>query len=261
MATDQDMNQGLLAGKTALITGASGIAAATAKLFASEGCRVAVVDISEENVQALEREVPGITPLTADLTAPGAAHEVTSQARAALGRIDILFNVVGISARRYGDGPVHEASDEGWDKALDTNAKTTFSMCREGVKVMLEQGGGSIVNTASVLAYAPNAEHFATHAYAASKGAIIALTKSMAACYAAQGIRVNAVAPGLIETPMSARARSDDGVLEYMKVKQPLTGKLGRAEDVAKTALYLASDLASFVTGEVVEVAGGWSVS
>ncbi len=252
---------GLLAGKAALITGASGIAAAAAKLFASEGCRLAVVDISRANLQALELEVPGITPLNADLTEPGAAYEVTRQAWAQLGSVDVLFNVVGISARRHGDGPVHEATDEAWDKVLDTNAKTTFSMCRETVKIMLEQGGGSIVNTTSVLAYAPNAEHFATHAYAASKGAIIALTKSMASSYAAQSIRVNAVAPGLIDTPMSARAQNNEKILGYMKVRQPLTGRLGTAGDVAKAALYLASNLANFVTGEVIEVAGGWSIA
>ena len=252
--------EGLLTGKTALITGASGIAAAAAGLFTKEGCRVAVVDISQENLQAV-RAIPGITTLQADLTTPGAAAEVTRQARAALDTIDILFNVVGISARRYGDGPVHEASDEGWDKAMDANAKTTFRMCREVLRVMLERGSGSIINTASVLAYAPNAEHFSTHAYAASKGAIIALTKSMASFYAAQGVRVNAVAPGLVETPMSKRAQSDEGVLKYMKVRQPLTGGLGKAEDVANAALYLASDLSRFVTGEVIEVAGGWGVS
>ncbi len=253
--------EGLLTGKTALITGASGIAAAAAALFTQEGCKVVVVDISQENLQAVEKDVPGTKTLQADLTAPGAAAEVTKQARAALSAIDILFNVVGISARRYGDGPVHEASDEGWDRAMDTNAKTTFMMCREVLRVMLEQSGGSIINTASVVAYAPNAEHFSTHAYAASKGAVIALTKSMASYYAAQGVRVNAVAPGLIETPMSRRAQSDEGILKYMKVKQPLTGGLGKAEDVAGAALYLASDLSRFVTGEVLEVAGGWSVA
>ncbi len=253
--------EGLLGGKTALITGASGIAAAAAELFTKEGCRVAVVDISQENLQALERDLPGTKTFQADLTTPGAAAEVTKQARAALNKIDVLFNVVGISARRYGDGPVHEASDEGWDRAMDTNAKTTFCMCREVLRVMLEQGSGSIINTASVVAYAPNAEHFATHAYAASKGAVIALTKSMASYYAAQGVRVNAVAPGLIETPMSKRAQSDGGILEYMKIRQPLTGRLGKAEDVAGAALYLASDLSRFVTGEVIEVAGGWGVS
>ena len=253
--------EGLLSGKTALITGASGIAAATARLFIEQGCKVAVVDVSRENLQAVEKDIPGTKTFQADLTAPGAAADVTRRARAALNNIDILFNVVGISARRYGDGPVHEASDEGWNKAMDTNAKTTFRMCREVMRVMLEQRSGSIINTASVLAYAPNAEHFSTHAYAASKGAVIALTKSMASYYAAQGVRVNAVAPGLIETPMSLRAQSDEGILKYMKVRQPLTGGLGKVEDVACTALYLASDLSRFVTGEVIEVAGGWSVS
>lgn len=252
--------EGLLAGKTALITGASGIAAAAAALFTKEGCRVAVVDILEENLQCLSRDLPGLTTLRADLTAPGVVAEVAAQARDALDSVDILFNVVGISARRYGDGPVHEATDEGWDKAMDTNAKTTFGMCREVLKGMLERRGGSIINTASVLAYAPNRDHFATHAYAASKGAIIALTRTMATYYAPHGVRVNAVAPGLIKTPMSARAQEDDKILEFVKTKQPLTGNLGKAEDVAKTALYLASDLSSFVTGEVIEVAGGWGV-
>ena len=255
------MAEGLLGGKTALITGASGIAAAAAELFVEQGCKVAVADISRENLQAVKRDIPSIKTFQADLTTPGAAAEVTKQARAALNHIDILFNVVGISARRYGDGPVHEASDEGWDRAMDTNAKTTFMMCREVLRVMLERRSGSIINTTSVLAYAPNAEHFFTHAYAASKGAVIALTRSMASYYAAQGVRVNAVAPGLIETPMSRRAQSDEGILKYMKVKQPLTGGLGRAEDVAGAALYLASDLSRFVTGEVLEVAGGWSVA
>lgn len=253
--------QGLLAGKCALITGSSGIAAAAAKLFSEQGCQVAVVDLSKENLQRLEQDLPNIITLQADLSVSGAAAEVSKQANTSLGKIDILFNVAGISARRYGDGPVHEASDEGWDKALNTNAKTTFSMCREVINIMLKQHSGSIINTASVLAYAPNAKHFATHAYAASKAAIIALTKSMASYYAVQGIRINAVAPGLIETPMSLRAQRNRGILDYMKVKQPLTGKFGKAEDVAKTALYLASDLSSFVTGEVIEVAGGWSVA
>ena len=252
---------GLLAGKTALITGASGIAAAAAKLFSDEGCEVAVVDVVSENLQALKKDLPNVFVLAADLAVSGAAARVTQQAQAALGNLDILFNVVGISARRYGDGPVHEASDEGWDKALDTNAKTTFCMCREALKIMLEQRSGSIVNTVSVLAYAPAAEHFATHAYAASKGAVVALTKSMAGYYAPYGVRVNAVAPGLIATPMSLRAQHDEGIREYMKVRQPLTGELGKADDVAKTALYLASDLSSFVTGEILEVAGGWSVA
>lgn len=253
--------EGLLNTRTALITGASGIAAAAARLFSDQGCRICVVDMSAENLQRLKQDLPDSISLEADLRIPGITAEITHKAHKALGKIDILFNVVGISARRYGDGPVHIASDESWDMAMTSNAKTTFSMCREVLKVMLEQESGSIINTTSVLAYAPNSEHFATHAYAASKGAIIALSKSMASYYASWGIRVNAIAPGLMETPMSLRAQTDAAILDYIKLRQPLRGKLGKAEDVANAALYLASDLSSFVTGEVIEVAGGWGVS
>ena len=103
---------------------------------------------------------------------------------------------MGISGRKFGDGPVHEATDEGFDIVMHTNVKTTFVMCREVLRHMLPRKQGSIVNTASVLAYAPDGEHFGTHAYAASKGALISLSKAMASSYARQGIRVNVLAPG-----------------------------------------------------------------
>ena len=126
---------------------------------------------------------------------------------------------------------------------------------------MLAQGSGVIVNIASVLAYAPNPDFFATHAYAASNGARIALTKAMAAYYARHGIRVNAVAPGLIATPMSQRAQNDPQIVAYLKTRQPLTGTFGAPDDVAQAILYLSSDAAMFVTGVVLEVAGGWGVA
>jgi NAD(P)-dependent dehydrogenase (short-subunit alcohol dehydrogenase family) len=153
---------------------------------------------------------------------------------------------------------VHEASDEGWDIVMDTNAKTTFSLCREALKPMMQQHSGSIVNMASVLAYAPNPDFFATHAYAACNGARIALTKSMASYYAPYGIRVNAVAPGLIATPMSQRAQTNPDILHYLEKRQPITGKPGTSEDVAEGILYLATS--PFITGVVLEIAGGWSV-
>jgi len=134
-----------------------------------------------------------------------------------------------------------------------------FTMCRAALRPMLASGSGVIVNTASVLAYAPNAEHFATHAYAASKAAIIGLTKAMAAYYAPYGIRVNAVAPGLIATPMSARAQQDPAILGYLRQRQPITGQPGGSGDVAEAVLYLAT--APFITGVILEVAGGWSVA
>jgi NAD(P)-dependent dehydrogenase (short-subunit alcohol dehydrogenase family) len=250
-----------LTDKAALITGASGIAAATARLFHGHGADLCVIDVSRANLAALGDELPRLYALQGDLTSSKTCARLVAEALESLGRIDVLVNVVGISGRRYGDGPVHEATDEGWDTVMTTNARTTFTMCREVLKAMLPRRRGTIVNTASVLAYAPNGEHFATHAYAASKGAIISLTRAMAAYYAPYGIRVNAVAPGLIATPMSQRAQEDEAILAYLERKQPLTGRFGDPEDVAKAILYLASELSSFVTGEVVEVSGGWSLA
>jgi len=134
-------------------------------------------------------------------------------------------------------------------------------MCREALAPMMVQHSGVIVNMASVLAYAPNPDFFATHAYAASNGARIALTKAMASYYARYGIRVNAVAPGLIATPMSSRAQNDPDIISYLQTRQPLTGTFGEPEDVAEAILYLASDAAKFVTGVTLEIAGGWGIA
>jgi NAD(P)-dependent dehydrogenase (short-subunit alcohol dehydrogenase family) len=218
-----------------------------------------VLDKVAANLERLRGELEGLETFEADLLEPGAADRAVERALERFGRLDLLVNVAGISGRRYGDGPVHEATDAGWDAVMDTNLKTTFRMCRAALAPMLRQGAGCIVNTASVLGYAPAAEHFATHGYAASKAAILGLTRGMAAYYARHGIRVSAVAPGLIATPMSARAQSDERVLEYVRARQPLTGGMGTPEDVAQAISYLAT--ARFVTGVTLEVAGGWSVA
>jgi len=247
--------------KVAIITGGSGIARAAVERFRSEGALLVVVDRSAEHLEVLRREAPEATLVLGDLTVGRTVDDVVRTAMERFGRIDVLFNVAGISGRRYGDGPVHEATDEGWAAVMTANAWTTFAMCRAVLRPMLDRRSGVIINTASVLAGAPAAEHFATHAYAASKGAILALTKAMAAYYAPWGIRVNAVVPGLIATPMSERAQHDPAVLDYIRRRQPLTGMPGRPEDVAGAALYLASDAARFVTGAAIEVSGGWSVA
>lgn len=257
--------------KTYVITGSTGIAAATIKLAAREGHAVFFVSRDEASCRALAEELGAENNLfgfhVADLTEPEAVAKAVQQCVSQFGRIDALFNVAGISGRRFGDGPIHECSVEGWQATFDNNAKTTFLMCREVVNQMLRQPisenglRGSIVNMASVLALSPEAGHFATHAYAASKGAIISLTRSMAAYYALHKIRVNAVAPGLVRTPMSARAQNDPAILELMKTKQPLAEDLIAAEDVAEAALFLLGDGARNITGEVLTVDGGWRVS
>lgn len=249
---------GALADKTALITGASGIAAATAQLFVERGARVMVLDKNPDNLEQLKTALK-VETFEGDLLEPSTSSRAVGAALSAFGKLDILVNVAGGSGRRFGDAPVHEASDEGWDLTMDLNVKTTFQMCRAALGAMMPQGSGAIVNTASVLGYAPAAEFFGTHAYAACNGARIALTKSMAAYYAPYGIRVNAVAPGLIATPMSVRAQENEAILEYVRARQPLTGKMGTPGDVAEGILYLAT--APFVTGVVLEIAGGWSVA
>jgi NAD(P)-dependent dehydrogenase (short-subunit alcohol dehydrogenase family) len=250
-----------LANKSALITGASGLAAATARLLVQRGAIVMVLDKSTQNLSQLQSQLPEVECFEGDLLDPATSVKAVEQALSQFGKLDILLNVAGISGRRLGDGPVHQASDEGWDSVMHVNAKATFQMCRAALKPMLAQGSGAIVNTTSVLAYSPAREFFSTHAYAACNGARIALTKAMAAYYAPHGIRVNAVAPGLIATPMSQRAQEDAQILQYLKTRQPLTGKLGQPEDVAEAIAYLASDAAKFVTGVVLEVSGGWSVA
>lgn len=257
--------------KTFVITGSTGIAAAAIRQATRENYSVFFIGNDEASCRALAVELQAENKSygfqVADLTEADAVAEAVAACVAQFGRIDALFNVAGISGRRFGDGPIHECTIEGWQKTFDNNAKTTFLMCREVVNQMLKQSisenglRGSIVNMASVLAFAPEAGHFATHAYAASKGAIISLTRTMAAYYAPHKIRVNAVAPGLVRTPMSERAQNDPAILELMKTKQPLSESLIEAEDVAQAALFLLGNGARNITGEILAIDGGWRVS
>ncbi len=177
------------------------------------------------------------------------------------GCIDALFNVAGISGRRFGDGPLHECSLEGWQATMDNNARTTFLMSRAVLRRWMRDGtSGAILNMASVLAFSPEPHHFATHAYAASKGAILSLTTAMASYYAPHGIRVNAIAPGLVRTPMTARAQTDEAILRFVADKQPLSSGILEVADVAEAALFLLSERSRHITGTVLTVDGGWSV-
>ena len=254
-----------------LITGSTGIGAATARLAAEAGAQVFIVSRTEEHCQALaEGIVAGggrAAFSAADLTVAAAVEEAVRHCVAKFGRIDALFNVAGISGRRLGDGPLHECTEEGWDTMLDTNVKSMFLMCRAVLRQMLAQPigenglRGTILNMASVLGFSPERRFFATHAYAASKGAIIGMSRSMAAYYAPHKIRVNVIAPSLIRTPMSRRAQENPEIQKLMKTKQPLVEDLIEAEEVARAALFLLGDGARVITGDVLTVDAGWSVS
>jgi NAD(P)-dependent dehydrogenase (short-subunit alcohol dehydrogenase family) len=245
-----------------LITGSSGIAEATALLAGSEGYKVFIAGLDESQCRELNAKVAGSGYFVGDLIEPSAAEGAFAACLENLGRVDAVFNVAGLSGRQFGDGPVNECSVEGWDKTLEANTRPTFLMCRAAVGHWLEAGcGGTILNMASVLAFSPEPVHFSTHAYAASKGAIISMSRAMAAHYAPKGIRVNVIAPALVKTPMSARAQADPEIVEFIRQKQPLSAGLLESADVAQTALFLLSERSRHVTGQVVAVDGGWSVT
>lgn len=249
---------GRLQNKTILISGSTGIAAATARLAASEGASVFAI--------ALERgECDDV--FTGDLTLADTARDGVRECVRRFGRIDCLYNVAGIGGRRFGDGPMHQCSEEAWDKVMGANVKSMFLLTRETLRAMLGQPvaenglRGAILNMASVLATSPEPLRFDTHAYAAGKGAILAMTKAMAAYYAPHRIRVNAIAPGLVRTPMSRRAQDDPEILAYVRHKQPLAEDLIPAGEIARASVFLMSDEARMITGDTLTVDAGWSVS
>ena len=237
-----------LEGKAALVTGAAGgIGSGVVRAFAAAGARVLAVD---------RVDAQGEETYVGDLTRADEAEGAVAAALERFGRLDVLFNGAGISGRSLGDGPVDSCTDEAWDAVLETNLKSVFLCSKHAIPALRRTGGGAIVNLSSVLGLV-GSEDFATHAYAASKGAIVALTRAMAIAYAPEGIRCNVVCPGLVDTPMSERARNDPQIQARLGELQPLTGEPGRPEDVAGAALYLAT--APFVTGAVLTVDGGWT--
>jgi NAD(P)-dependent dehydrogenase (short-subunit alcohol dehydrogenase family) len=254
----------LLQDKTAVITGgASGIGRATATLFASESARIAILDFDREKGIKSELEIRSAggeaTLLVTDVSNGTEVEQSMAQVVKHYDKIDILVNVVGVSGRRWGDGPVTECSEEAWNRLMDTNLKSVFLCCKFGIREMLESGGGTVINISSVLGLVGGDEDFATHAYAATKGGIISLTRSIATYYARQKIRANVICPGLIATPMSNRAQKSDKIRNKLSELQPLTGDFGSPSDVANAALYLASSYSEFVTGSILTVDGGWT--
>lgn len=251
--------------KILIITGSTGIGAAAARLAALQGARLLIATSDELSGWELAAET-GAECWVGDLARPGSAASVVSQSLSKFGRVDAIFNVAGLSGRRFGDGPAHEVTVEGWEVTLSHNLGVTFQFCQAVIGRMLEQEvaengvRGAIVNMGSVLVEAPEPRHFATHAYAAAKGAITAMSRSMAAYYAPHQIRVNVVAPGLVRTP-GVGAQSNSELEEFIRKKQPLAGGMVDAENVARAALFLLSEDARCITGEVLTVDAGWSVT
>jgi NAD(P)-dependent dehydrogenase (short-subunit alcohol dehydrogenase family) len=247
-----------------IIGGTSGIGLSAARVFQADGAQLVVLGRNDEALEAA-RETLGasVKVLPGDATQPDAAREAIQVAITAFGDFHGLYHVAGGSGRRYGDAPLHEISDGGWDTTLQLNLTSVFYSNRAAAQAFLkQQHGGAVLNLASVLAFSPAPAHFSTHAYATAKAGIVGLTRSAASFYASMNIRFNALAPGLVATPMSQRAQSDESIMRYVRRKQPLEGgRIAEPDDLDAAAAFLLSDESRFVTGQVLAVDGGWSVS
>jgi NAD(P)-dependent dehydrogenase (short-subunit alcohol dehydrogenase family) len=246
---------GQLANKRCLIVGGtSGIGLAAARRFLEEGARLMIAGLDEPPA--------GFAGAVCDARDARQVDDLFALAAGRLGGLDVLYHVAGSSGRRDGDGPLHECTDDGWHATLDTNLKSTFLTNRAAVRHFLAyRQPGVILNMASVLALAPAPREFDTCAYTAAKAGIIGMSRLAAARYAADGIRVNVLAPGLIDTPMAQRAVNDDAIRAYLRTKQPLAAGPGLPDDCAGAAVFLCSDAARLITGVVLPVDGGWTVS
>ena len=247
-------------GKVVLVTGAgSGIGRAAALLFAGEGAAVAALDLRAESADETAAMITAAggraLALSANVAKAAEVQTAVDRAAAELGRLDVLYNNAGINSA----GSVVDATEEDWDRCFDVNVKGTFLCSRAAVPHLERDGGGAIVNQGSVAGLVAIA-NFA--AYCAAKGAVVSLTRSMAIDLAARGIRVNAICPGTVFTPLMEPmliARGDGDLqagLAKTVVKYPI-GRLGTPDEIARVALFLAGDDASFVTGSIVAADGG----
>ncbi len=259
------MIEKLLARKNlVVIGGTTGLGLSAAKSFVENGANVLVV--GRNNQSAIEaKTILGdcSEALSGDAVHPETAIGAIELCIRKFGSFDGLYHVAGGSGRKMGDGPLHELSLEGWNKTLELNLTSLMLSNQAAIRQFLKQKTrGSILNMGSVLGYSPSPEYFSTHAYAAAKSAVIGFSKSIAAFYAKNNVRINVIAPALVETPMAQRAAEDEKILSFIKTKQPLDGgRIGHPSDLDGLAVYFMSDLSKFTTGQVVAVDGGWTVS
>jgi len=244
---------GKLDERVALVTGAgSGIGRASACLFAREGARVVVVDCvraaGEDTVRMIVEAGGEAVFVEADVSKPADVEAMIHKAADTYGRLDVLFNNAGISAATR--APVADLSVEDWDIVLNTNLRSAFLGAKFAIPIMLSQGGGAIISTASVNGLGANST---IAPYCAAKAGMVLLTKTIAAEYGKQNIRANCICPGMIETPMT------DWFLDAVDWEYLAQGRRGQPEEIAKAALFLASDDSSYVNGAAIVVDGGWT--
>ena len=243
-----------LDGKVTLITGGgSGMGRVASELFTSEGAKVVLTDVNDEAGEATEAALgDDALYVHADVSQEVEAKAMVAETVARFGRLDVLYNNAGVMLPD--DGSVHSTEESIWDTTLAVNVKGVAFGCKYGIPAMLEGGGGSIINVASFVAWLGAAT--SQTAYTASKGAVLAMTREIAVEYARRGIRCNALCPGPIETPLLLALLSDEVKKQRRFVHIPM-GRLGHAEELAKAAMFLASDDSSYMTGSSLIVDGG----
>lgn len=247
-----------------IIGGTTGLGLSGAVAFIANGARLVAVGRNNESA----RETAALLGdraevITGDAVQPETTLRAIETCIRKFGKFDGLYHVAGGSGRKMGDAPLHALTLEGWNKTLEHNLTSLMLSNQAAIRQFLKQGtGGTILNMSSVLGWSPSPRYFATHAYAAAKSAIVGFTKSIASFYAENNIRINAIAPGLVGTPMSRRAAEDEIILSFIKTKQPLDGgRIGMPSDLDGLAVYFMSEQSRFTTGQVIAVDGGWTVS
>jgi NAD(P)-dependent dehydrogenase (short-subunit alcohol dehydrogenase family) len=239
---------GRLDGKVCVITGAaSGIGAESARLFAADGARVVGVDVAEES--------EGELAIQADVTDEAQVRDAYARVRDELGRVDVLFNNAGISPPD--DTSVLDTSLEAWQRVQDVNLRSVFLCCKHGIPHLLDAGGGSVINTASFVATMGSAA--SQISYTASKGGVLALSRELGVEFARRGVRVNALCPGPVSTPLLQELFAKDPEKAARRLLHIPVGRFAETEEIARAALFLASDESSYVTASAFMVDGGLS--
>ncbi|MEX2211517.1 MAG: glucose 1-dehydrogenase [Gaiellaceae bacterium] len=245
---------GRLEGKVVVITGAGGgMGREAALLFSEEGAGVCVADVDGEAAERTAAEAREAFAVQVDVADPASVKAMLGAAAERYGGIDVLYNNAGISPAD--DASILETEPEAWERVLDVNAKGVFLCCKYGIPHLLDRGGGSVINVASFVALMGAAT--SQIAYTASKGAVLSLTRELAVEFARRGVRVNALCPGPVETPLLLRIWGEDPAAAQRRLVHLPMGRLARPREIVNAALFLASDESSYVTGATFLVDGG----
>jgi NAD(P)-dependent dehydrogenase (short-subunit alcohol dehydrogenase family) len=248
---------GRLDGKVAVITGAaSGIGKASARRFAAEGARVVVADLADEPGEALAAEIGGLY-VHADVTDAGSVDAMYDRAIAEFGGLDVCFNNAGISPPD--DDSILETGIDAWNRVQQVNLTSVYLCCKSGIARLLEHGGGSVINTASFVAILGAAT--SQISYSASKGGVLSMSRELGVQFARQGVRVNALCPGPVNTPLLQELFAKDPERAARRLVHIPMGRFGEPEEIAAAAAFLASDDASFITASTFLVDGGISAA